>query len=1251
MSVDSLAFPPSVDREKVLAAKLLAEGLLPEGLSGEVAAAVVSLWSPAPRVRKKSKSVPWATRAEKHAGSFSTVEQEQEDAAALGRIAAGSAATAFVQGDAADTETLGSGEGLEDLVTTLAAIDELPGLRATVEFAGADTTAGELKGRARGAMRRLSKENPDLHDVVALGLLGRLEGTRSSLHVNQWLSIDLLFGMAELQEEAPKYGIDDWLLEINAERSWGDSEGLKDRTLPEGHSTLLKEVVTSGCAVRRLSVPADEKGTQITLKKWGRRPTPQDSLDEMLNRSVQVLVVSSGAVVIQGDREVVVGQDIAEDVRVEAAFGIAMTPLEAACLAAGAEEAISCQRKEWLAELKSLVALSLQFVERSSSEREEAERDLEKASSEAAQLYSRVEAAHAGLLEDRDAAQEVFDEISSQASKSLAVASELTRSLAPWTATQLRNRALVVLVDLHLNRGLDREKALELALGSSPEQVWTLAVEAEAGLGPWLLSQYLLAARPMLCEGGDEVFPMKGGRSLSRSSAERILGWGPATECHARVEQARNGRGPYRFVSLKPDMAHPCDRLAGSSNTLLPGLQRIGLSSSIPWQVSEIAAVRTLLAGEDLDLTPALACAFEKSPSPLLHEQATSWLLTHPEKIEEFADCYPELRDVEGLREALNSSFIPLRWCVLMRGVDQKAFSLVEGLESFGQGTQDGWTELVAFAKGMEGACELGLALFQLAGRSNRGYWKPSRDHLEELGSSLFVHAWQSDPSEETAEKLWLQILSTKPTAILNEAAFLNATLEMVSPRTFRRVCSFVLTADMEKIRPKERSRGRWRGTYTVYEAGRIVAWLEDPTPDEAQVIAMNQRLEGDDLTPEQQEEYERIKGVHVDRLSLRSPKEVLATGEIISKWHGRAEEAMGGLALRILPHIRTRVLKTWVKQLTTYANTDRIRSDWLLALTGSVRDSTRRWALAEALVLLDGDEEGLDEIREVGWRLALEAVDESTASRVSKWAGSCREAEAGIEPEKPSVDEDDLTVDEDDLMNMLLDIVTQVFDDSAEPHTEVGPCREFLLRTPSVAVELAAQPILELRTIGLELLQEASLTPALACRLAESGAPDVLVVCTRYLGTLEPGSPEATETVLLLCGSSVEEARGAGLEYLHAHEENTISEKVLAALAGSVHDDVRLVVATYLSDPTWDGFDSSGFDRSVLCRVRGGGRVKALVKARVERTSGIAPEVLLELARGKNRSDADWALELLSKRAIAGETIPQVVVCEEPQG
>jgi hypothetical protein len=1177
----------------------------------------------------------------------------------LGRIAAGSAATAFVQGDAVDAEALGTGEGLEDLVTTLAAIDELPVLSATVEFAGADTTAGELKGRARGAMRRLSKENPDLHDVVALRLLGRLEGTRSSLHVNQWLSIDLLFGMAELQEEAPKYGIDDWLLEINAERSWGDSEGLKDRTLPEGHSTLLKEVVTSGCAVRRLSVPADEKGTQITLKKWGRRLTPQGSLDEMLDRSVQVLVVSSGAVVIQGDREVVVGQDIAEDVRVEAAFGIAMTPLEAACLAAGAEEAISCQRKEWLAELKSLVALSLQFVERSSSEREEAERDLEQVdesageaqpvTSEAAQLYSRVEAAHAGLLEDRDAAQEVSDEISSQALKSLAVASELSRSLAQWTDTQFRNRALVVLVDLHMDRGLDREKALELALGSSPEQAWTLAVEAGAGLGSWLLSQYLLAARPMLCEEGEEVFPIKGGRPLSRSSAERILGWGPTTESHARVEQARNGRGPYRFVSLKPDRAHPCDRFTGSSNTLLPELQRIGLSSSIPWQVSEVAAVRTLLAGEELDLTPALVCAFEKSPSPLLHEQATSWLHAHPEQIEEFADCYPELRDVEGLREARNSSFIPLRWCVLMRGVDQKAFSLVEGLESFGLWTQDGWTELVAFAKGMEGACELGLALFQLAGRSNRGYRKPSRGHLEELGSSLFVHAWQSDPSEETAEKLWLQILSTKPTAILDEAAFLNATLELVTPRAFRRACSFVLTADMGVIRPKERRgprRSKWYGgdPYTNYASGRIVAWLEDPTPDEAQVIAMNQRLEGDDLTPEQQEEYERIKGVHVDRLSLRSPKEILATGEIISKWHGRAEEAMGGLALRILPHIRTRVLKTWVKQLTTYANTDRIRSDWLLALTGSVRDSTRCWALAEALVLLDGDEEGLDEIREVGWRLALEGVDESTASRVSKWAGSCREAEAGIKPEIPSDDEDDL-------MNMLLDIVTQVVDDSAEPHTEVGPCREFLLRTPSVAVELAAQPILELRTIGLELLQEASLTPALACRLAESGAPDVLVECTRYLGTLEPGSPEATETVLLLCGSGEEEARGAGLEYLHTHEENTISGKVLAALAGSVHDDVRLVVATYLLDPTWDGFDSSGFDRSALCRVRGGGKVKALVKARVERTGGIAPEVLLDLARGKNRSDADWALELLSKRAIAGETIPQVVVCEEPQG
>ena len=241
-----------------------------------------------------------------------------------------------------------------------------------------------------------------------------------------------------------------------------------------------------------------------------------------------------------------------------------------------------------------------------------------------------------------------------------------------------------------------------------------------------------------------------------------------------------------------------------------------------------------------------------------------------------------------------------------------------------------------------------------------------------------------------------------------------------------------------------------------------------------------------------------------------------------------------------------------------------------------------------------------VDEIREVGWRLALEGVDESTASRVSEWAGSCR---------------------------------------------------EFLSRTPAVVVDLAVQPILELRTIGLELLQEASLTPALACRLAESGAPDVVAECTRYLGTLEPGSAQATEAVLLLCDSAVQEVRGAGLEYLHTHEEKTISEKVLAALAGSAHDDVRLVVATYLLDPAWDGFDSSGFDRSVLCRVRGGSKVKALIKKRVERTGVMASEVLLVLARGINRSDADWAMGLLSLRAITDEVIPGIIMCEESEG
>jgi hypothetical protein len=64
-------------------------------------------------------------------------------------------------------------------------------------------------------------------------------------------------------------------------------------------------------------------------------------------------------------------------------------------------------------------------------------------------------------------------------------------------------------------------------------------------------------------------------------------------------------------------------------------------------------------------------------------------------------------------------------------------------------------------------------------------------------------------------------------------------------------------------------------------------------------------------------------------------------------------------------------------------------------------------------------------------------------------------------------------------------------------------------------------------------------------------------------------------------------------------------------------------------------------FDARVLRTRDQSRRAKEFIKARALRAGPtVATEVLLDIARGRTPRDADWAMQALAQRALAGEVI-----------
>ena len=193
---------------------------------------------------------------------------------------------------------------------------------------------------------------------------------------------------------------------------------------------------------------------------------------------------------------------------------------------------------------------------------------------------------------------------------------------------------------------------------------------------------------------------------------------------------------------------------------------------------------------------------------------------------------------------------------------------------------------------------------------------------------------------------------------------------------------------------------------------------------------------------------------------------------------------------------------------------------------------------------------------------------------------------------------------------------------------------------SPSLlALASSMQP--EIRAVGLARVQVLGMGLPFALRLVEAELPDTVEAGKGYFENIE--AAREMEVAVALCDSPQRSVRQYGLRYVEARRDRLDSSALFVRLSESPDPAVQMWVAQNLR--AGDAPHADVFDRAVLRQRDTGRKAKEAVKK--QKANEPAPDVslLLELARGRTQSDADWALQELAKLALNGTEIPGVTL------
>ena len=190
-----------------------------------------------------------------------------------------------------------------------------------------------------------------------------------------------------------------------------------------------------------------------------------------------------------------------------------------------------------------------------------------------------------------------------------------------------------------------------------------------------------------------------------------------------------------------------------------------------------------------------------------------------------------------------------------------------------------------------------------------------------------------------------------------------------------------------------------------------------------------------------------------------------------------------------------------------------------------------------------------------------------------------------------------------------------------------------------------AVHQLPKIRTWGLAKIDNATMEMPFGLSLLESAMPPAIEKAKAFFEEKTKDKAHAFEYILALCDSPEEVARTFGIQLMQNRKEQLKTPRALECLSEHSDPTIQAFVAAQLQrTPTNRPFEKT-FDKSVLRTKNSSRSAKELIKNRLENNLEIDNQVLLELARGKNKKDAEWAVIQLTKKVLKGEEIPEFVL------
>ena len=162
---------------------------------------------------------------------------------------------------------------------------------------------------------------------------------------------------------------------------------------------------------------------------------------------------------------------------------------------------------------------------------------------------------------------------------------------------------------------------------------------------------------------------------------------------------------------------------------------------------------------------------------------------------------------------------------------------------------------------------------------------------------------------------------------------------------------------------------------------------------------------------------------------------------------------------------------------------------------------------------------------------------------------------------------------------------------------------------------------------------------------LAEIGLPKPILAARKFIESLSD-KKELSDCILASIDSSVIAVRDMGLQLLDKNSDRINKDKLIASLSTSDDQKVQARVAEELLIKNNDDSVFEDFDNRVLITRRRNRKAKEKIKVRLDSDSRIknqgilAPkriEALLNLAKGKNIRDREWALNRIASLSLKG--------------